>query len=208
MRRLDSAALDGLANRLYASTVGTANDIGFTSAQSREGVSTIVWNIAGIFAKTHGLSVAVVDLNLQHPSQARAFKVANAPGLTDAVLGNQMFHECIIRSESGVHVMPVGRTAGSGLALLDAPRLGELMDWLRANYRVVIFDCPAVETSSGTALFAARLSGIVLVVASERTRGGAVRHTRDLLEAADARVLGVVLNDYIRYLPKWIYRWF
>jgi len=54
-----------------------------------------------------------------------------------------------------------------------------------------------------TAQFA---DGIILVVSAHRTRRIAARKIKEVLEAAQARILGTVLSDRIFPIPEGIYR--
>jgi Mrp family chromosome partitioning ATPase/capsular polysaccharide biosynthesis protein len=57
-----------------------------TSAMPGEGKSTVVRNLA-LAIRESGKRVAVVDLDLRHPSLAAMFAVAPGPGLTDVLRG-------------------------------------------------------------------------------------------------------------------------
>jgi Mrp family chromosome partitioning ATPase len=68
------------------------------------------------------------------------------------------------------------------------------MDRLRKEYDMVIMDTPPILPVTDAVVASSLADGIILVVQAGRTRSGEVRHVQEVLEAAHANLLGVVLN--------------
>jgi Mrp family chromosome partitioning ATPase len=60
---------------------------------------------------------------------------------------------------------------------------------------MVLFDSPPVSLVADAAMLASRLDGTILVVSAGKTRREVASRAKAVLEKANARVLGVVLNN-------------
>jgi hypothetical protein len=78
---------------------------------------------------------------------------------------------------------------------------------LRREFEFSIVEAPPACESNSAAAMAQLADGIVLVLSASRTRRHAARKTKEILEAAQARVLGLVLTDRPFPIPAKIYRW-
>jgi Mrp family chromosome partitioning ATPase len=63
----------------------------------------------------------------------------------------------------------------------------------------VIVDSPPLLGVTDASILAARLDGTVLVVDSNRTRAGALKHSVELLRRGNATIWGVILNKLRAY---------
>jgi Mrp family chromosome partitioning ATPase len=77
---------------------------------------------------------------------------------------------------------------------------------LRREFDYTIIHAPAVGAFSETGLLAHLADGVVLVLNAERTRRIAAQHARDVLRAADARLIGAVLDQKRFPIPEAVYR--
>ena len=75
-----------------------------TSARSREGKTTVSWNLAAA-AASGGLSVALVEADLRRPSLAERYDLEQAPGLAEALQGE------VSISAAMQTILPVPRAA-------------------------------------------------------------------------------------------------
>ncbi len=78
--------------------------------------------------------------------------------------------------------------------LLGSRRMGDLIETLRQQTDVVIFDSPPVMADADATILAARVDGVLLVIDSGNTRRGPALRGKESLEAVGARLTGVVLN--------------
>ena len=77
---------------------------------------------------------------------------------------------------------------------------------LRREFDYTVIHAPAVATFSLTSLLAHLSDGVVLVLNAERTRRIAAQHARDVLHAAQARLIGTVLDQRQFPIPQAVYR--
>jgi Mrp family chromosome partitioning ATPase len=70
----------------------------------------------------------------------------------------------------------------------------------------MLFDSPAINASGDALAIASKVDGVVLVVLSDKTRREVAQSAVRRLEAARAKVLGVVLNRRKMPIPEWIYK--
>jgi Mrp family chromosome partitioning ATPase len=121
--------------------VGRAQVVLFTALRPGTGTTTVLLNIAIVFARQGKLRVAVVDANLRHPALARRLGLPESPGLREFLAGSKSLAEAM--QETGQPNL-LALTAGEG----DAPLrpLGEafrpVLRQLRERFDLVLVDAP------------------------------------------------------------------
>lgn len=164
------------------------------SPQVGGGKSTIVANLAVAFAQA-GKQVIVVDADLLNPGQHLIFETANAAGLVSVLTGDVSPDLALVDTPAaGVRLLPAGPSTPNPAQTLNSPRMDGLIASLLEFADLVLFDTPALASLADSALFAARLDGVLLVADSGTSRRGDMRSARDLLERVHAHILGVALN--------------
>ena len=106
-------------------------------------------------------------------------------------------------TDRGFETMPL-TSACTGI-----PRLSELRALyaaLRAQFTLVLVDCPPVTQTPDTAILSSLADQTLLVVRAERSRLGAVAASKRLLEQAGVERLAAVLNAHRRRVPRIIDR--
>jgi hypothetical protein len=81
-------------------------------------------------------------------------------------------------------------------------RLGEL----RREFDYAVIHAPAVGACGETGLLGQIADGVILVLDERRTRRATAREAKAVLQAANARLLGVVINERQFPIPESIYR--
>ena len=166
-----------------------------TSALEEEGKSTTAANLAVINALA-GRSVILVDADLRRPSAHKFLGLENESGLTTLLVRRGVAAEALLRDTSvkGLRVLTSGPTPPNPAELLSSPRMGEIIEELKACAEMVIFDSPPLLAVSDPVILGSRLEGVALVVDSGKTRGGALARAIEALERTSVPILGVVLN--------------
>lgn len=181
-------------NILFSSLDRPLHTILATSSAPNEGKSTTLANLAVTMAEAEQ-RVLLVDCDLRRPSLHMIFGLPNEHGLTSALLE---------QSESALPIQP---TSVSGLSLLTSGplpprpadllgsrRMGALIERLRREADIVLFDTPPVVAVTDAAVLAPRVDGVLLVLHAGQTRRDRAREARQILEKVKANVIGVVLN--------------
>ena len=95
---------------------------------------------------------------------------------------------------SNGYIVPVSNLLENPSALLEDPRMGELLDRLAEDYRYVIIDSPPLDSVADGALIASLCDGAILVVRSGMTSRRLIKQSVQQLERVRCRLLGMVLN--------------
>src|SRR5262249_35253480 len=72
--------------------------------------------------------------------------------------------------------------------------LASYFDQLRHEYRYVLIDCPSLKDSQDAVMLSPLVDGIVLVVEANRTQTDQLLYAERIIEAAQGRLLGHILN--------------
>jgi Mrp family chromosome partitioning ATPase/uncharacterized protein involved in exopolysaccharide biosynthesis len=93
----------------------------------------------------------------------------------------------------GLSVLPAGRVPPNPSELLSTDRAAQTFAALGEIVDMVIVDSPPTIVAD-SAVLAGLVDSVLLVVALDRTRRGALRKARQALDASGRRVVGVALN--------------
>jgi protein-tyrosine kinase len=80
------------------------------------------------------------------------------------------------------------------------------MSELRREFDYAVIHAPAAGACSETGLLGQIADGVILVLDERRTRRACAQEAKQVLQAANARLLGVVINDRQFPIPEIIYR--
>jgi capsular exopolysaccharide synthesis family protein len=209
LRRLDTTL--GLLEPSEDGVGSAPKVILVTSAEPGDGKSTLVRNLA-LIQREAGKRVIVLDSDLRAPTQERLLNVQRSPGLSDVLASTTSLAAALQRapvpapvgpggleSQNGTHavtVLAAGHPAPNPPALMNGPRLGELIDELRESFDQVLIDSPPPLAVSDVLPLLSKVDGIILVCRLDHTSTRSVDKLLELLERLpNAPVLGVVAND-------------
>ncbi|MCA1668783.1 MAG: CpsD/CapB family tyrosine-protein kinase [Thermomicrobia bacterium] len=197
--RFDPHAGEGAGGQVYLlADAGGVNDR-----------AAVVANL-GVACALAGARVIVVDADLRGAADAGSLSAlfgqeSATEGIATAILGPDEEHRTIVLPvvETGVanllllpaggHGRPPGRTNPADL--LGADAFGVLLAALRAQADVVLIDAPPVADVADSRAIAARVDGVLLLVAQGKTRRPQAQRALAALEQVGATVLGVVLTE-------------
>jgi capsular exopolysaccharide synthesis family protein len=165
-----------------------------TSAILGEGKSTTACNLAIVLAEA-GKRVAVVDADLRRPRVAEYFGLEGAVGLTN-ILARQVNLDTAMQQwgKTGVFVLPSGSTPPNPSELLSSRQMADLVASLKRTFDTVIIDTPPLLPVTDAAVLASMVDGMLLVTRCGKTTATQTRSAAAALVAANARLLGCVLN--------------
>jgi non-specific protein-tyrosine kinase len=166
-----------------------------TSTSPDEGKSTTLSNLAVTIAQAEQ-RVILVDCDLRRPSLHTLFGVPNEQGLTSVIL-NQGDGELPLHATwvPGLSLLTSGPLPPRPADLLGSRRMEVLIERLRSEADMVLFDTPPVIAVTDAAVLATRLDGVLLVLQAGKTRRDRAREARRQLEKVKANIIGVVLNN-------------
>ena len=188
-----SEAIRSIRTGILLSDVNSrSNIIAITSAVPSEGKSCLALNLAcslGSVEKT-----LLIDGDMRRPSIAKRTGVSGTAGLAELIAGTVERSEAISHVEElGIDILAGGRPAANPSELLGSDQFQELMRNLAKTYDRIVIDTAPCQAVSDT-LFIARVAKVIISTRTDSTRRGAVRSTLKLLQQADAKILGSVMN--------------
>jgi capsular exopolysaccharide synthesis family protein len=164
-----------------------------TSSVPQEGKSTIAANI-GLSLVAIKKSVILVDAHLRHPSLHKMFGLSKKPGLLDVL--SQRGSLLLNKTPSGLSILTSGPLIKDPAALIGSGKMKELIDLLKKDFDFVLIDAPPLLSGPDTALLASITDGVVIVIDTGRTTSGESKRAKSILEKSNAKILGVVMNNY------------
>ncbi len=167
-----------------------------TSAGPREGKTTSSINLGIAFAAT-GKRVVLVDADLRRPSLHHAFGADNTVGFSTLINGTSTPEEVAVETrQPGLFVVPSGPRPPNPAELLGSDDCVAALDKLNAVFDLVIIDSPPVVAVTDAVVMSHYVDGIVMVVKSFKVAKDLVMQAKRQLTDVDARLIGVILNDF------------
>lgn len=162
--------------------------LGVTSPNTGEGKTTSACNLAASLAMGLNRKTVIIDLNFNNPSIHEIFGITGSPGLSEALLGEEIF--VTPTQIENLSVMPAGHSK-----IIPAKRLSyfnEIAASLMKEFEFLIIDMPPVNTRSFPTLIANQLTGLIVVIEARKTKRRDI--DRMFRQVNERNVVGFVLN--------------
>ncbi len=177
-----------------------------TSPMPTDGKSFVATNLAVAIAQS-GKSVILVDSDLRHPVQHRAFDLPKYPGLREGLIAGQDVtgergeNEAVVPPDllqaTGVedlHILTAGERTPNPAEVLGSQTFQRFAARLTEQADYVIFDSPPVLAVTDAVVLSHMTDGVILVLDCGQTRIPAAAQAMERLREVGSRVLGAVLN--------------
>jgi tyrosine-protein kinase len=198
------------ANLEHANMARQARTIMVTSASRGEGKTTIVANLAVALARA-GRRIALVDLDVRHPSLDRIFGLSDRPGLSDVVLDDMPLSDALARvplaagdpvdvsgtaslAAGTLDVLPVGSTPPTPAEFVASRAVARVLDELSGIFDVVLVDVPPLLAVSDAVILGARVDAVLVAVRLNVTDREILNDLARALNACPCAKLGYVLT--------------
>lgn len=166
-----------------------------TSPGPGEGKTTTIANLAVVFAQ-QGKTVLLIDADMRKPTVHYTFNLMNTIGLTNVLTRQMDLMEAVVQTdEKKLYVLPSGPIPPNPAELLGSKAMDEFLERVYEEFDVVLFDTPPILAVTDAQIMANRCDGTILVVSSGKTEIEQAIKAKEMLQAANARILGVVLNN-------------
>jgi capsular exopolysaccharide synthesis family protein len=167
-----------------------------TSALPSEGKTTTAVNLGAVLASLN-TKVVIVDCDMRRPALHRSAGVENKPGFVQCLTGHVDLKDAIlpVPGVPYLNAIPCGPIPPNPAEVLSSHMTGELLRRLRSEFEFVLVDSPPILSVADSRILATLTDAAILVTRAHSTSYDVVRRARSLLYGANARILGVALND-------------
>ncbi len=179
-----------------------------TSADSADGKTTVVQNLAEAAASTGG-RVLIIEADLRRPSIADRLSLSRAPGLAEVLIAASTVEDAIQITQVAAAISSASTATGSSLSvltagtpppnpveLIESRAMERLLEWAGKSYDLVLIDTPPLSVVPDAIPLLHMVHGVVIVSRlGKSTREGAAR-MREELSSLGAPMLGVVANGF------------
>ncbi|MBN1285786.1 MAG: CpsD/CapB family tyrosine-protein kinase [Anaerolineae bacterium] len=144
-----------------------------------------------------GRRTILADCDLRRPEQHTLWGVDNTRGLTAMMLEDDALQAppLLDTGVAGLCLLPGGDIPPNPADLLGSKRMEAVIDALKAQADIVIFDTPPILAVTDAVLLGAKVDGALLVVRAGRTRRDDAARAKAALERVQVRLVGVVLSN-------------
>lgn len=165
-----------------------------TSSSPLEGKTTTAVNLA-IAAASSGRRVILADNDLRRPSVHRMLNLNGAKGVTDVLVGEAKLEEALQQvSDNGLRFLSAGRRAPNPADLLESREMSKLVERLRQEADLVIFDSPPLLSVADSLVLATLSDAVLMVCVPGASHRRALQRSRMLLAHVGHSISGVVVN--------------
>ncbi len=182
-----------------------------TSAGPQEGKTTVLVNL-GLVSAQEGVKTLLVSSDLRRPNLAGSFGLDEKPGLSNIVMGTTTFKQALRNASDmmlgdidieellkhpgldHLWILPSGPLPLNPTEILDSKEIDGIIDSMRKEFDVIIFDSPPVLPVADASVLASKVDGVVLCYESGRTSRHALLRSKSQIESAGGNILGIVLN--------------
>lgn len=195
-RSASTEAYRGLRTNLQFASIGqSVKSLVITSSGPGEGKSTTAMNLGVVLAQS-GQRVILIDADLRRPTLHKLGELNNRAGLTNMLIaeaGSEVFLYCQKTDIPSLLVVPTGPLPPNPADVLNSPRMGEIINQLKARCDIVLIDTPPLVFSDAQ-IVSGWTDASLLVTQAGRTRSSDLREVTKSLEQVGSYILGVVIN--------------
>lgn len=166
-----------------------------SSSNPQDGKSTTTSNLAVVMAQ-NGNKVLLVDGDLRKPVMHKIFEVPNHKGITNHLMGQMTLEEALHYNVADhLDLLTSGPIPPNPAEILNSAKTRAFWPMLLERYDYVLIDAPPVLAVTDATILSSQVDGVLLVIRSGVTRNEVARTAYQQFVNADARLLGVVLNQ-------------
>ena len=170
--------------------------INVTSSMQNEGKSTVIANLAVNFANLDK-KVLLLEGDLRNPSVHRMFNISNINGLTDVLLNNKAFADCVHCTEvKNLHILTCGPIPPNPSEILSSNKMKEFITSLKEYYDYIFIDTPPIGIVTDAGIISTYSDGCIFVVGSKQCDIEMAKYAKERLEKVGANIIGAVLNKF------------
>lgn len=171
--------------------------IALTSAVQAEGKTTLIVNMANIYAM-RGAKVCLVNLDIRRPTIHGFYKLKNSIGVVDYISEDVALDDIINHINNGVDVINSGSITPFPTKILSSPKMHDLFNGLKAKgYDYILVDTPPMLVVSDAIICARHADGVIMVARQYTTKKKDVSNAIKELKDSSANILSIVISEVI-----------
>jgi hypothetical protein len=191
------AQIRGLVRRVFFANVERPlRQVVFSAMDPVTDVKSICRQVGEVLAQETAASVAVVGEHPQVLREPGTYRSKNPDGSTP-------LRQSATRLQGNLWLVAALEQRGARGTTAD---LRSHLVAVRREFEYSILEAPPAGESNEATSMAQFADGIILVLSAGSTRRIVARKIKEMLDAAQARVLGTVLTDRVFPIPEGIYR--
>ncbi|KIL49873.1 CpsD/CapB family tyrosine-protein kinase [Jeotgalibacillus soli] len=169
--------------------------LSITSSGPGEGKSTTAANLAVVFAQ-QGKRTLLVDADMRKPTVHYTFNMMNTSGLTNVLTRQIELVDAAKKTDvEKLDILTSGPIPPNPSELLSSRIMERFFETALEHYDLIIFDTPPVLAVTDAQILSNQCDGSILVVRSRVADKDQTLKAKELMVAAQAKILGVILND-------------
>ena len=189
-------------NLQFMNKASNCQTILITSTVQSEGKSWTSANLATTFAQT-GTKTLIIDADMRKPRQHKIFQISNIPGLSNYLSGindmgrkqNLSVLDCIKKTGiENLYLLPSGNIPPNPSELLMSDRTLELLEEVKNNFDVVIFDGAPCLLVTDSTIISRIVDSTVLVTSYKYTKIDDLKEATKRIKRVGGNIAGVILN--------------
>ena len=166
-----------------------------TSAEPGDGKTGVSINLSVALSQLGG-DVLLIDADMRYPDCHRILGQDRTPGLSNFLVGDAELSAVIKpTATSNLSLLPAGQSPLNPAELLGSERMRDALELLCQQFKYVIIDAPPVLGFTDSVLLSTFAEGTVFVIRAGKTVRDAAQRAVRTLNAVNAKILGVVLNN-------------
>ena len=173
------------------------NSLVLTSTVPNEGKSFVSANLAIAFANT-GKKVLLVDADMRLGRQHEIFELSNQAGLSNLLVetAGDRLRKYIQKTEiENLSVVTRGVTPPNPAELIDSKQMEKFIATVKSKYDYVIIDSAPVYNLADSLIISKKADRTMIVCRANKTNIDHVKDGLKSLQAIDANIAGVILNQ-------------
>lgn len=164
--------------------------IGFTSASSGEGKTTLVDELAQSFA-LNGEKVLVLNADMRKVSDQKNIRNKNRVGITNILMQNMPLTEAI-SEEKGYQYLGSGPIPPNPTELLGSKAMLKLIEVLKNSFDLILVDTPPMGLFSDALVLSKLIDGFLITCAMDMIKKEDLRSMLENMERNNLNIIGIV----------------
>jgi capsular exopolysaccharide synthesis family protein len=182
------------ASLVHCTTVASPRVVLVTSAEQREGKTTVASQLAASLARA-GRRTLLVDGDLRRPAAHLVFDVPQEPGFCEVLRGRVPRDAVVLPTQQpNLWIVPAGRCDMQSVQALAGEAAEKLLDAWRGDFDFVVLDSGPVLHVADAMLLGQHADVALLAAQRDVSRLPKVYEACERLNAVGVTVLGVVVN--------------